>query len=157
MDVSTTQLGAIVSSAGPSSTAIQPRTCGIQLCAVVRLGLGMRERKLSLGQELGSQNLCGKGLGWKQKRNRGRLKTHSGPWDRMTLHSSLLTACDCDPMGSQDGGRCDSHDDPVLGLVSGQCRCKEHVVGTRCQRCRDGFFGLSASDPLGCQRMCFLS
>lgn len=60
--------------------------------------------------------------------------------------------CDCDPMGSQDGGRCDSHDDPVLGLVSGQCRCKEHVVGTRCQQCRDGFFGLSASNPRGCQR-----
>lgn len=75
----------------------------------------------------------------------------------MILHSPLFTACDCDPMGSQDGGRCDSHDDPVLGLVSGQCRCKEHVVGIRCQQCRDGFFGLSASDPLGCQRMCFLS
>lgn len=65
MDVSTTQLGAIVSSAGPSSTVIQPGTCGIQPCVVVRLGLGMRERKLSLGQKLGSQNLCGKGLGWK--------------------------------------------------------------------------------------------
>lgn len=65
---------------------------------------------------------------------------------------AVCRSCDCDPMGSQDGGRCDSHDDPVLGLVSGQCRCKEHVVGTRCQQCRDGFFGLSASDPLGCQR-----
>ncbi|XP_075820726.1 laminin subunit beta-2 [Microtus pennsylvanicus] len=65
---------------------------------------------------------------------------------------AVCRPCDCDPMGSQDGGRCDSHDDPVLGLVSGQCRCKEHVVGTRCQQCRDGFFGLSASDPLGCQR-----
>lgn len=60
-------------------------------------------------------------------------------------------------MGSQDGGRCDSHDDPALGLVSGQCRCKKHVVGTRCQQCRDGFFGLSASDPLGCQRKCLLT
>uniref|UniRef100_A0A8C9PXL5 Laminin subunit beta 2 n=1 Tax=Spermophilus dauricus TaxID=99837 RepID=A0A8C9PXL5_SPEDA len=70
----------------------------------------------------------------------------------VTLYLFLLSACDCDPMGSQDGGRCDSHDDPALGLVSGQCRCKKHVVGTRCQQCRDGFFGLSASDPLGCQR-----
>uniref|UniRef100_A0A8C5YD06 Laminin subunit beta 2 n=1 Tax=Microcebus murinus TaxID=30608 RepID=A0A8C5YD06_MICMU len=65
---------------------------------------------------------------------------------------AVCRSCDCDPMGSQDGGRCDSHDDPALGLVSGQCRCKEHVVGTRCQQCRDGFFGLSASDPVGCQR-----
>uniref|UniRef100_A0A452VEH0 Laminin subunit beta 2 n=1 Tax=Ursus maritimus TaxID=29073 RepID=A0A452VEH0_URSMA len=61
-------------------------------------------------------------------------------------------SCDCDPMGSQDGGRCDPHDDPALGLVSGQCRCKEHVVGSRCQQCRDGYFGLSASDPAGCRR-----
>ncbi|XP_042521909.1 laminin subunit beta-2 isoform X2 [Dipodomys spectabilis] len=64
---------------------------------------------------------------------------------------AVCRPCDCDPMGSQDGGRCDSHDDPALGLVSGQCRCKEHVMGTRCQQCRDGFFGLSASDPQGCQ------
>ncbi|XP_057411101.1 laminin subunit beta-2 isoform X3 [Balaenoptera acutorostrata] len=65
---------------------------------------------------------------------------------------AVCRSCDCDPMGSQDGGRCDPHDDPALGLVSGQCRCKEHVVGSRCQRCRDGFFGLSAGDPLGCQQ-----
>lgn len=54
MAVSTTRLGATASSAGPSSTMTQPRTCGIQLRAVVRLGLGTRERKLSLRQELGS-------------------------------------------------------------------------------------------------------
>lgn len=33
MDVSITQLGATVSSVGPSSTVTQPKTCGIQLCA----------------------------------------------------------------------------------------------------------------------------
>lgn len=33
MDVSTTQLGATVSSADPSSTVTQPRTCGTLLCA----------------------------------------------------------------------------------------------------------------------------
>ncbi|KAM5292015.1 laminin subunit beta-2 [Ctenodactylus gundi] len=65
---------------------------------------------------------------------------------------AVCRPCDCDPLGSQDGGLCDSHDDPALGLVSGQCRCKEHVVGSRCQQCRDGFFGLSANDPLGCRR-----
>lgn len=48
MDASTTQLGVTVSFAGPSSTGTQPRTFGILLCAVVRLGLGMRERRLSL-------------------------------------------------------------------------------------------------------------
>lgn len=41
MDVSTTQLGATVRSADPSSTATQPRTCETQPCAAVRLGLGV--------------------------------------------------------------------------------------------------------------------
>lgn len=50
MGVSTTQLGATASSAGPSSTVTQARTCGIQLRAVVRLGLGMREGKRRLSQ-----------------------------------------------------------------------------------------------------------
>lgn len=35
MGVSTTQLGATASSAGPSSTVTPPRTCGTQLCAVL--------------------------------------------------------------------------------------------------------------------------
>lgn len=84
MDVSTTQLGATVSSAAPSSTMTQPRTCGIQLRAVVRLGLGIRERKLSPSQELGSQNLCGKGSGWNQNSNREGLELMLYHWDRMT-------------------------------------------------------------------------
>lgn len=54
MGVSTTRLGVTASSAGPSSTGTQPRTCGTQLCAVVRLELGMREGKLSPSHELGS-------------------------------------------------------------------------------------------------------
>lgn len=35
MAVNTTRLGATASSAGPSSTVTQPRTCGIQLRAVL--------------------------------------------------------------------------------------------------------------------------
>lgn len=35
MGVSTTRLGVTASSAGPSSTGTQPRTCGTQLCAVL--------------------------------------------------------------------------------------------------------------------------
>lgn len=66
MDVSITQLGAAVNSAGPSSTVTQPRTFGIQPCAVVRLGLGMGEGVLGLGWELGARlvlRLQGFGVG----------------------------------------------------------------------------------------------
>uniref|UniRef100_A0A671WND1 Laminin subunit beta-2 n=1 Tax=Sparus aurata TaxID=8175 RepID=A0A671WND1_SPAAU len=63
----------------------------------------------------------------------------------------VCIACDCDPDGSQNGGMCDSHTDPSLGMVGGQCRCKANVEGPRCDKCRSGFFGLSADNPQGCQ------
>ncbi|NXU32782.1 LAMB1 protein, partial [Thalassarche chlororhynchos] len=65
---------------------------------------------------------------------------------------AVCRACDCDPEGSLDGGLCDGADDPARGLIAGQCRCKEHVAGPRCDRCKPGFFGLSAANPQGCQR-----
>ncbi|NXD30342.1 LAMB1 protein, partial [Spelaeornis formosus] len=60
--------------------------------------------------------------------------------------------CDCDPAGSLDGGACDGHTDVALGMIAGQCRCKEHVAGPRCDRCKPGFFGLSTDNPQGCRR-----
>ncbi|XP_030912180.1 laminin subunit beta-2, partial [Geospiza fortis] len=65
---------------------------------------------------------------------------------------AVCRACNCDPEGSLDGGLCDGADDPARGLIAGQCRCKEHVAGPRCDRCKSGFFGLSADNPQGCQR-----
>ncbi|XP_053576686.1 laminin subunit beta-4 [Bombina bombina] len=59
--------------------------------------------------------------------------------------------CDCDPVGSLDGGVCDSHTNVNLGMIAGQCRCKENVKGERCDSCKDSFYGLSRNDPAGCQ------
>uniref|UniRef100_A0A5F8GRW0 Laminin subunit beta-2-like n=1 Tax=Monodelphis domestica TaxID=13616 RepID=A0A5F8GRW0_MONDO len=59
-------------------------------------------------------------------------------------------SCDCDPSGTLDGGLCDTHTDEVLGLLSGQCRCKAHVWGPRCDTCRPGYYGLSPALPEGC-------
>ncbi|KAI9531300.1 Laminin subunit beta-1 [Dissostichus eleginoides] len=63
----------------------------------------------------------------------------------------VCVACDCDPDGSQNGGMCDSHTEPSLGMVGGQCRCKANVEGPRCDKCKTGYFGLSAENPQGCQ------
>nr|XP_009932075.1 PREDICTED: laminin subunit beta-4 [Opisthocomus hoazin] len=59
--------------------------------------------------------------------------------------------CNCDPEGTLHDGVCDSHTDPALGMVAGRCPCKENVEGVRCDKCRANYYGLSSSDPLGCQ------
>uniref|UniRef100_A0A1A8S5L6 Laminin, beta 2 (Laminin S) n=1 Tax=Nothobranchius rachovii TaxID=451742 RepID=A0A1A8S5L6_9TELE len=63
----------------------------------------------------------------------------------------VCRACDCDPDGSQNGGMCDTHSDLSLGMVAGQCRCKANVEGPRCDTCKSGFFGLSLTNPQGCE------
>lgn len=74
-------------------------------------------------------------------------------WINLNL-KTLIPACDCDPVGSLEGGVCDSHTDLGMGMITGQCRCKDNVKGKRCDDCKAGYYGLSESDPLGCQRMC---
>uniref|UniRef100_A0A3Q2YST7 Laminin, beta 2 (laminin S) n=1 Tax=Hippocampus comes TaxID=109280 RepID=A0A3Q2YST7_HIPCM len=70
------------------------------------------------------------------------------------IRDPRVCVCDCDPEGSENGGMCDSHTAPTLGMVAGQCRCKANVEGQRCDKCRTGYFGLSADNPQGCQCRC---
>uniref|UniRef100_A0A8C8SXF9 Laminin subunit beta 2 n=1 Tax=Pelusios castaneus TaxID=367368 RepID=A0A8C8SXF9_9SAUR len=65
--------------------------------------------------------------------------------------STACIPCDCDPVGSLGGGVCDSHTDMALGMIAGQCRCKENIQGARCDSCKEAFYGLSRNDPHGCQ------
>uniref|UniRef100_A0A8C3WP70 Laminin subunit beta 4 n=1 Tax=Catagonus wagneri TaxID=51154 RepID=A0A8C3WP70_9CETA len=59
--------------------------------------------------------------------------------------------CECDPDGTLLGGICVTHSDPDLGTVTGRCLCKENVEGAKCDQCKPSHYGLSATDPLGCQ------
>ncbi|KAJ3601988.1 hypothetical protein NHX12_029749 [Muraenolepis orangiensis] len=52
------------------------------------------------------------------------------------------TRCVCSAEGSLAGGQCDES--------AGSCRCKANVEGARCDRCKRGFYGMNASNPLGC-------
>ncbi|GBP57452.1 Laminin subunit alpha-1 [Eumeta japonica] len=57
----------------------------------------------------------------------------------MTL-SSTRRGCNCSSPGAE-GNSCD--------IRTGQCRCRPHVVGRACDRCQEGYWGLSSE---GCKR-----
>lgn len=54
----------------------------------------------------------------------------------------FLPGCVCSAEGTVNGGQCEDS--------TGLCQCKVNVEGPRCDRCKRGFYGLSASNPLGC-------
>ncbi|XP_068129732.1 laminin subunit beta-4 [Hyperolius riggenbachi] len=59
--------------------------------------------------------------------------------------------CDCDRDGTFGGGLCEGHTNRRLGIIAGTCLCKQHVEGIRCDQCKPGYFGLSATYILGCK------
>ena len=51
-----------------------------------------------------------------------------------------MLACDCNTDGSI-GTNCTN---------DGQCRCKEHIEGQQCQRCKDKYFGFPSCELCQC-------
>ncbi|XP_029006744.1 laminin subunit beta-3 [Betta splendens] len=52
--------------------------------------------------------------------------------------------CMCSAEGTVNGGQCEGS--------SGSCQCKANVEGPYCERCKRGYYGLTASNPLGCSK-----
>ena len=51
--------------------------------------------------------------------------------------------CVCDVIGTVNGSAtCDA--------MSGQCPCMDNVDGVHCDRCKHGYFNLTADNPSGC-------
>ena len=61
------------------------------------------------------------------------------------------TACDCDPVGSEHGGECESRTDVADGFVAGRCICKRFVEGPRCDMCANGYWNMRPDNPEGCE------
>ncbi|KAK7880274.1 hypothetical protein WMY93_030641 [Mugilogobius chulae] len=63
------------------------------------------------------------------------------PRSRMDQPDACMR-CLCNAAGTVNGGVCDD--------TSGSCQCKANVEGPECDRCKQGFYNLSPSNPLGC-------
>nr|XP_058972202.1 laminin subunit alpha-like isoform X2 [Pocillopora verrucosa] len=54
------------------------------------------------------------------------------------------TSCSCSHVGTVSGTR-NCH------AQNGRCECKNHVIGKKCQNCRDGYHGMKSHDIFGCK------
>ncbi|CAD5219384.1 unnamed protein product [Bursaphelenchus okinawaensis] len=59
--------------------------------------------------------------------------------------------CECDKRGSKYDGICEGEENINDKKTAGTCYCKTHVDGPRCDRCKNGFWNFTESNPDGCQ------
>ncbi|PAA46918.1 hypothetical protein BOX15_Mlig003129g4 [Macrostomum lignano] len=64
-----------------------------------------------------------------------RCKT--GYWNLVEKNPAGCQACGCTVIGSKDNKGCN--------MYTGACECKENVEGDNCEKCKIGFFNISAS------------
>jgi len=78
----------------------------------------------------------------------GYYQTTSVPMN----HPEVCLECDCEPDGTNNGGICDGRTDKSSQMVAGQCHCKTYAGGPRCDRCKEGYWNFTASNPDACQQ-----
>lgn len=70
---------------------------------------------------------------------------------RPVTDPNVCRPCDCDPIGSEHGGECESKTDIVHDLIAGRCICKRYVEGRRCDTCMDGYWNMRSDNYDGCE------
>ncbi|XP_077990481.1 usherin-like [Glandiceps talaboti] len=67
-----------------------------------------------------------------------------GFYNLLASNPNGCEACSCNPAGAiTSGSSCD--------LSTGDCVCKQNVIGISCDRCNYGYKNLDNSNPLGCE------
>ncbi|XP_028407647.1 laminin subunit alpha-like [Dendronephthya gigantea] len=68
----------------------------------------------------------------------------NGYWNLRKDNPYGCQRCICEPAGTLNGST-------VCDKETGQCKCRDHLVGLECTRCEDGYFGLTYKNPSPCE------
>ncbi|CAB4020635.1 Hypothetical predicted protein [Paramuricea clavata] len=66
-----------------------------------------------------------------------------GYWNLTKANPYGCQKCVCEPAGTLGGST-------VCDKETGQCPCREHLVGLECTECEDGYYGLTYENPSPC-------
>ena len=67
----------------------------------------------------------------------------TGYFQLSATNSEGCTQCNCNAAGTLNN-------QIMCHISSGQCVCKQNVIGIKCSNCQKGYYGLSYINPLGC-------